>query len=817
MANPNKIRIENDIIVIVLHGKQTFDIADKTYKSVRTRIQKLKLQKKPVHILANITDIQGHDSAARTRIKEFFKLDYDKLAYFGARPYGHNLVLYLAGPHYHRVRQFKNKELAIKWLTDGKEPLFSMKEPTPASSRLLLLLTCLLGIIITLIVFAKLYQGSISLSERQAAHAASDAADASIAKINAYLNTLYGFRSFFAASDTMDQKKFHLYYTQLDLASRFPGITAIAYIREVPDTDKQAIVDEIRSDTSLPNTALANFEIKNPNQQSIYFPVVYIEPLPATPDGFGRDISAYPDRLQSMQKANQTNMPVVSGSLKMINNGKTSNDKGFIMTIPVSGNGSIASHGYINAIFNYDELFAKTTLLTNDAFEIADYTQNVIYKSDKVLPATSVVAKSDIPIADKTWHLYLYGNTNYGLSNFERLTPWVVLVTGLGITALVAFGLNNLLRSRQSAFELAHYITEDLRVAEHKHDMMIESVKDYAIYMLDKDGKVMTWNSGAALIKGYKAGEILGKHFSVFYRKGERRAATRMLKQAATDGRAEVYGWRVRKDKTEFWAHVIVSAIHDESGELLGFTKLTQDLTKQRQLEQERDNFVAIATHELKTPITSIKAYAQSLQSRFIKSGDLRSAELLGRMDSQANKLTMLVSDLLDVSKIETGHLTYDKKPFDFDMLVATLAEEIGRTSSRHSISISGKIGKPIVGDEYRIGQIVTNLIENAIKYSPGAKRVIITMRKHGENAELRVRDFGPGISPADQARIFEQFYRTEGGDQISGFGLGLFISSEIAKNHGGQLTVKSRPGQGSTFTLHLPLDSTETKMSRAS
>lgn len=233
------------------------------------------------------------------------------------------------------------------------------------------------------------------------------------------------------------------------------------------------------------------------------------------------------------------------------------------------------------------------------------------------------------------------------------------------------------------------------------------------------------------------------------------------------------------------------------------------DLHEQaQQAVRLRNEFISIASHELKTPVTSIKAYGQVLQRRFMRSGNTQAAEQLGKMDDQLNRLTNLISDLLDVTKIETGKLQLHNDFYEFDALIAESIEEVQRTVDTHTIVLEGSTKKKIYGDRERTGQVLTNLLSNAIKYSPEKKKIIVSIKSSGEYVEGSVKDFGVGISKEKQDKVFERFYRASGpkDNTFPGLGLGLYISSEIIKRQGGKIWLESKEGKGSTFRFSLPI-----------
>ena len=256
------------------------------------------------------------------------------------------------------------------------------------------------------------------------------------------------------------------------------------------------------------------------------------------------------------------------------------------------------------------------------------------------------------------------------------------------------------------------------------------------------------------------------------------------------------------------WHLVRAIPLKDTDGNIIKWYGTNTDVHDQKELEKQKDNFLGIASHELKTPVTSLKAYAQVLESMFKRSGDFKNADLLGKMNKQVDRLTNLISDLLDVTKINSGRMQFNETAFDFNEMVEEVIEDVQRTSFKHIIHSDLSFKKTIVGDRDRICQVITNLLTNAVKYSPEANEVIIYTGDHQDSVQVSVRDYGIGISAELQDHVFEQFYRVSGEKEhtFPGLGLGLYISSEIVKRLGGRIWVDSVEGKGSTFCFSIPV-----------
>lgn len=235
-----------------------------------------------------------------------------------------------------------------------------------------------------------------------------------------------------------------------------------------------------------------------------------------------------------------------------------------------------------------------------------------------------------------------------------------------------------------------------------------------------------------------------------------------------------------------------------------------KDKVQQETLElmNRKDDFLSIASHELKTPVTSLKAYTQLLQMDAIENADKRRESMLSKMDSQIDKLTSLITDLLDTSKMQNGKLIYNKTFFQLNELIKEIVDETQVTNVSHKIIIEKNIPVQLYADRERISQVLSNLLSNAIKYCPDCKEIIVRLEKKGETAICSVKDFGNGINKAQQNKIFERFYRVTGNNlhTYPGLGLGLFIAKEIIERHNGKIWFESEEGKGSTFYFSLPI-----------
>lgn len=362
---------------------------------------------------------------------------------------------------------------------------------------------------------------------------------------------------------------------------------------------------------------------------------------------------------------------------------------------------------------------------------------------------------------------------------------------------------------------------EQLRESEERLRLLIGSIKDYAIFMLDPNGRVVTWNPGAERIKGYQAEEIIGHLISRFYTPEDldRGLPQALLRQAETEGRVENEGWRVRKDGTRFWADVVISAVRDSSGKLRGFAKVTRDLTERRKMEEGlvqlaqtrealrlRDEFLTIASHELKTPITTLQLQLQSVRES-IGALDQRVVSKVDRAARSSEQLARLVESLMDVSRIATGRFELKPERFDLAESVREVIERFQDAATKAGCELSLQMEDSILGswDRLRIEQVLTNLLANALKYAAGTQ-VAVSLTREKETAILTVRDRGPGVPEAFLPRIFNRFERAASMQHYGGLGLGLYVVQEIVRAHNGRVSVHNLPDGGACFSVRLPL-----------
>lgn len=360
--------------------------------------------------------------------------------------------------------------------------------------------------------------------------------------------------------------------------------------------------------------------------------------------------------------------------------------------------------------------------------------------------------------------------------------------------------------------------------------LLVDAVVDYAIFLISPDGRVLSWNRGAERIKGYGAEEIIGRHISVFYTPEDALAGRpeRNLESAVAHGHFTEQAWRVRRDGTRFWADVVVTPLRDERGQLVGFAKVTRDLTERRAAEERdrqlalerearlaaeealraRERFLSIASHELRTPVASLQLAVDALTIRRQRGtlDEERLGDLLHRMERAIGRMTSLLGELLDVSRLSNDEASLSIGPVDLAELVEDVVDrftDLGRPGRRRITLDLAPVS--VEGDANRIDQVVCNLVDNALKYSDDDDPVEVTLRGTAEGALLEVTDSGRGLEMGG-VEVFQPFGRGANVRDRQGLGLGLFIARQIVERHGGTITAENRAAaRGATFRVSLP------------
>jgi PAS domain S-box-containing protein len=371
---------------------------------------------------------------------------------------------------------------------------------------------------------------------------------------------------------------------------------------------------------------------------------------------------------------------------------------------------------------------------------------------------------------------------------------------------------------------------EELRQSEERYRSLVEQVTDYGIFMLDEKGRIISWNEGAKRIKGYTAGEITGKYFSIFYPEEDilNGKPAFELKQARAEGKYEEEGWRLRKDGTRFWANVVITPVYNNAGALIGYSKVTRDLTERKESEkalrdsydryrqlteelritnhelsyanQELEQFTSIVSHDLQEPIRTIKSFLQLIDMKLDAGATAELKTYIGKSINAANRMKELIHNLLHYSQLGKSELMEQKVSVNelFNQALQNLKTTVD--TSRAQIIIENEVDT-LYGDPVQLVQLIQNLLSNALKFTDSENpQIRIRCFKENGYVKFAVTDNGIGIGEGDLNKVFEIFRRLNTRKDYPGTGIGLAICKKIVDRHRGRIWPESEPGKGTTF-----------------
>ena len=357
----------------------------------------------------------------------------------------------------------------------------------------------------------------------------------------------------------------------------------------------------------------------------------------------------------------------------------------------------------------------------------------------------------------------------------------------------------------QTNIEENKKLAEKLRRTNFLSTNIIENSPD-CIKVINKEGCIIYMNlSGFRLLETQDLNLIIDKPWVEFWENEDKEKAKNAIKEAFLGNNASFQASMKTFKGTIKWWDVLISPISNSDSAITQLISVSRDITERKREELQKDQFISIVSHEMKTPLTSTKAYLQLLEIICAEDNETKKLYVKKGIDS-AEKLSQLITVLIDTNKIQNGKLEYSLTNFDFNEMVISIVEDIALISPSHSVIINGKALKLVTGDRDRLKQVITNLLNNAIKYSPLQNQIFMEIQQINNDLMVSIKDKGIGIGDYHLQKIFEKYYRVEDLPiRFQGLGLGLFISNEIVQRHNGRLWAESETGKGSTFSFTIP------------
>ncbi|MFY0481631.1 sensor histidine kinase [Flavobacterium sp. PLA-1-15] len=366
--------------------------------------------------------------------------------------------------------------------------------------------------------------------------------------------------------------------------------------------------------------------------------------------------------------------------------------------------------------------------------------------------------------------------------------------------------------------------------SEDRYHKMIDEVQDYAILLMDKDGYIQNWNKGAQNIKGYREEEIIGKNFRVFYLKEdqESKLPEKLIEQATRTGKANHEGWRVRKDGTTFWGNIVITALHDKEHNIIGFSKVTRDLTERKiaddQLRyyaqsiesqnQQLEQFAYIASHDLQEPLRKIRVFASILEDNIDNITVVKNN--IDKINIAATRMSALITDILKYSQLSQLDMHFQET--DLNETLNSVKNDFDLIMEQKGVVIENSALPVIKGIPMQLHQLFANLISNAIKFSTVEPSIKIDYEIIDGDAihqypdlplknsyhKISFKDNGIGFEQQFADQAFKLFHRLH--EKTSGTGIGLALCKKVVENHNGYISVYSKPGEGTNFTIFFPV-----------
>ena len=633
-------------------------------------------------------------------------------------------------------------------------------------------------------------------------------------RLSTYTALLRASAGLFDASEVVTNDEFKDFADRLHIREVYPGIQGIGYLPKLTSEEMNGVVIAMRRE------GYVDFAIKPDYARDEYFPILYIEPMDRRNRiALGYDMYTEKTRRLAMDQAQDTGSPAISSKVSLIQEIDPDKQAGFLVYVPFYSTGNIPQtiqkrreslEGFVYSPFRADDFF--NGILGGRYNSELDFKVYDTEVSEEMLLHDSSIGKRKIDsytptftearnlsFAGHNWIFVFQTRPSFDRQSEKDFVPFIF--AGGIVMTVILFALSQLQYAARRNAELYSEEMQRSEVALQKSNNrvndILESITDGFI-AISKRWRFTYVNHEAARTLGKSASELLGKNIWQEFPDLEKSSFGKLYKKTLRRNKP----MSIEDFYAPFDAWFLVRVYPSRTGLSIYF----QNITDRKEQERRKDEFISIASHELKTPVTTIKAFTQLLHRKF---NNNRTAEkYLLRMNEQIDKLTLLINDLLDVSKIQAGKVELRMNNFNLAELLQSTIEALRETAVDRNIKFEKETDIIVYGDEDRIGQVIVNFLTNAMKYSDNNKPIKVSLRLEKRKAIVAVSDFGRGIEKQYQNRIFDRFFRVSPSAERSnpGLGMGLYISAQIIKRHNGTIWVESKKNEGSTFYFSLPI-----------
>lgn len=653
-------------------------------------------------------------------------------------------------------------------------------------------------------------------------------------RFEAYINALYGYQGLFASSMSINQGEFDQYYQTTGIDKRYPGLRAFSLISKVKDSEMNAFVQSVRTDTSLHKKGNPTFKVLRPGKASTHYVLTYVAANPTAT--LGTDLGATADRRVAFKRAEATRKPVASGTVRFNATSTTLERDGFFITIPVAyDNKKII--GFVNAAFDYKGFFGDSLNngqeLRGVDVQISDGKSQIYDARKNEQQPGMLTYVTRLSVADHEWRIIMTAPPSYGVDETRR--PLAVIISGQ-LFCLFLIGVFWIqARSRRRALRLVDDVTKDLQEERNlavanaqKSQAILSSIGD-GVFAVDRTGKITVLNPAAQEIAAITSREALGRPYNEVLRfENEKTGKINdgFIKKALNGHLASMTNHTViaRADGKRVPVADSAAPIRNVQGDILGAIVVFRDVSKEYELDRAKTEFVSLASHQLRTPLSAVNWYGEMLLNEDAGKLNKVQNEYIREIFEGSQRMVELVNSLLDVSRLEVGKLADNPQPTQLVEVIESLERELSMSAKSKKITLTKHLSKvpDVIADPKQVRMVIQNLMSNAVKYTGDKGAVSVTLRvatlqdkrraklKDGEPCwYFSVEDTGFGIPKDQQPKIFGKLFRADNVRKldVEGTGLGLYIVKEVVEKMGGHVWFESVEGKGTAFYVVAPIE----------